>query len=138
MNIVKDLFSIACKTRLHAYAPYSDFKVGVAIYADDCEIYTGCNVENISYPCGTCAESGAIAEMIAHGGKQIKEILIVADTDELITPCGACRQKIAEFATPQTLVHLATLDGVKKTLTLQDLFPLGFANGELKNDRKDC
>lgn len=132
MNIVKDLFSAACKTRLCAYAPYSDFKVGVAVYADNNEIYTGCNVENISYPCGTCAESGAIASMIAHGGKKIREILIVADSADLITPCGACRQRIAEFATPQTLVHLANLDGVQKSLTLEELLPLSFASKELK------
>ena len=132
MNIVKDLFSAACKTRLYAYAPYSDFKVGAAVYADNHEIYTGCNVENISYPCGTCAESGAIASMIAHGGKKIREILIVADSSDLIMPCGACRQRIAEFGTAQTLVHLATLDGVQKTLTLQELFPFSFANKDLK------
>jgi len=132
MNIVKNLFSEACKTRLHAYAPYSDFAVGAAIYADDHKIYTGCNVENISYPCGTCAESGAIAAMIAQGGKQIREILIVADSSDLITPCGACRQRIAEFGLPQTRIHLANLDGVQKTMTLQELFPCGFANEELK------
>ena len=132
MNIVKNLFSAACETRLNAYAPYSIFKVGVAIYADNQEIYTGCNVENVSYPCGTCAESGAIATMIAHGGKQIREILIVADSPELITPCGACRQRIAEFATQNTLIHLADLSGVKKTLKLSELLPLGFNNKDLK------
>lgn len=132
MDIVKNLFLKAKETRSHAYAPYSHFKVGAAILADDNEIYTGCNVENASYPCGTCAETGAIAMMIAHGATQIREILVIADSQELITPCGACRQRIIEFSTPDTLVHLANFQGIQKTLSISELLPYSFNPEELK------
>ncbi len=132
MDIVKNLFSRAKETCSHAHAPYSHFRVGAAILADDNKIYTGCNVENASYPCGTCAEAGAIASMIANGATQIREILVIADSQELITPCGACRQRIAEFSTPETLVHLANFQGIKKTLSISELLPYSFNPEELK------
>ena len=92
MNTVRDLHAAACQAFERAYAPYSGFKVGAAVLDDCGHISRGCNVENVSYPCGTCAEAGAIAAMIAGGGKKIREILIVADSRELIKPCGACWQ----------------------------------------------
>ncbi len=131
MDIANKLFSAALETRNKAYAPYSDFKVGAAVFANDSQIYTGCNVENISYPCGTCAEAGAIAAMIAHGASRILEILVVADSTELILPCGACLQRIAEFADHNTKVHLANLNGVQKSLSFHDLMPYAFDNKEL-------
>ena len=80
MTMVSDLFAAAQKAFGKAYAPYSKFCVGAAILGDDGKIYNGCNVENVSYPCGTCAEAGAIAAMIAGGSKSISEILILADS----------------------------------------------------------
>ncbi|MBE6444821.1 MAG: cytidine deaminase [Alphaproteobacteria bacterium] len=127
MNNKQKLFDLAIKAAKNAYSPYSNFAVGAAILADDNNFYFGCNVENISYPVGTCAESGAIASMIANGAKQIKEILIFANSKTLIVPCGACRQRIAEFSTPQTLVHLADTEGVQKTYTIDELLPLSFS-----------
>ena len=115
MTMVSDLFAAAQKAFGKAYAPYSKFCVGAAILGDDGKIYNGCNVENVSYPCGTCAEAGAIAAMIAGGSKSISEILILADSRELIKPCGACLQRIAEFAENDTLIHLANLTGVQQT-----------------------
>jgi len=132
MDIANNLFSSAQEARKHAYAPYSGFFVGAAIYADDLNIYTGCNVENISFPCGTCAEAGAIAAMISGGAHRILEILIIADTLQPTTPCGACLQRIAEFANDGTLVHLANLNGIQKSLPLKDLLPYGFVAEELK------
>lgn len=129
--MVSDLFAAAQKAFGKAYAPYSKFCVGAAILGDDGKIYNGCNVENVSYPCGTCAEAGAIAAMIAGGSKSISEILILADSRELIKPCGACLQRIAEFAENDTLIHLANLTGVQQTLKLSDLMPLAFAAQEL-------
>ena len=126
MDIANKLFSKAQKSRQNAYAPYSKFKVGAAIYSDDLQIYTGCNVENVSYPCGTCAEAGAISAMIASGGKHIIEILIIADGTQLITPCGACLQRISEFSNEETLIHLANSNGIQKTLNIQDLLPYQF------------
>ncbi|MCX4348753.1 MAG: cytidine deaminase [Alphaproteobacteria bacterium] len=131
MTMVSDLFAAAQKAFGKAYAPYSKFCVGAAILGDDGKIYNGCNVENVSYPCGTCAEAGAIAAMIAGGSKSISEILILADSRELIKPCGACLQRIAEFAENDTLIHLANLTGVQQTLKLSDLMPLAFAAQEL-------
>lgn len=132
MDIANKLFSIAQNSCKNAYAPYSQFKVGAAVFADDLQIYTGCNVENISYPCGTCAEAGAIAEMIAKGATKILEILIYAESAELITPCGACLQRIAEFSNDKTLIHLANKKGIQQTLGLQDLMPHRFAAKEVQ------
>ncbi len=126
MKIQEKLFNLAVQARENSYSPYSGFKVGAAIYADDGNFYAAANVENISFPCGACAETGAISAMIAGGGKKIKEILILAESPTLIAPCGACRQRIAEFAEADTVVHLADLDGIKKSLTIAELLPLAF------------
>ena len=127
MNNKQKLFDLAYQAAQNSYSPYSNFAVGAGILANDNNFYFGCNVENISYPVGTCAESGAIASMIANGAKEIKEILIYADSKTLIVPCGACRQRIAEFSNPQTLIHLANTEGVQKTYTIDELLPLSFS-----------
>ena len=132
MDIADKLFSAALEVRSRAHAPYSGFKVGAALYADDLQIYKGCNVENVSFPCGTCAEAGAIADMVAHGASRILEIMVVADSQNLITPCGACLQRIAEFADAGTLVHLADFHGHRKTMPLNELLPQAFTTGELQ------
>ena len=129
MNNTKDLLNLAQKAASNAYVPYSNFHVGAAILSDSDKLYSGCNVENVSYPVGTCAEAGAIAAMIAGGDKKIKEILIYASSKELITPCGACRQRIAEFADSSTLIYLADDEGIKQTYTIAELLPYSF---------KDC
>ena len=131
MITVSDLFSAARNSFEQAYAPYSEFHVGAAILSEDEKLYAGCNVENISYPCVNCAEAGAIAAMVAGGSRIIKEILILADSKELIKPCGACLQRIAEFADTHTLIQLANLKGVQQTLSLSDLMPLAFSASEL-------
>lgn len=134
MSNETQLFSLALAARDNAYAPYSAFYVGAALIDNNSRFHSGCNVENVSYPCGTCAEAGAIAAMCAQGGTGITEILIVSGGNQLITPCGACLQRIKEFASPDTLIHLATLDGVQKTLRMQDLLPFAFDNKELRHD----
>lgn len=132
MNNQQKLFELAVLAQNNAYAPYSNFKVGVAILSDDHNFYTGCNVENIAYPSGSCAEAGAISAMIAGGGHKIKEILILADGQDLISPCGNCRQKILEFANDDTVVHLATPQGIQKTIFFSELMPLAFSETGLK------
>ena len=128
-----ELFEKALLVRKNAYAPYSKFYVGVALRTVSGQIYTGCNVENVSYPCGTCAEAGAIAAMHAAGEKLIKEILVVADGSDLIKPCGACLQRILEFSDENTKVLLADLSGIKQELTMADLLPLSFDAKELRS-----
>ncbi|MBQ7660142.1 MAG: cytidine deaminase [Alphaproteobacteria bacterium] len=134
MVFITELFEIALKARNMAYAPYSNFKVGAALLTTDNQIYVGANVENVSFPCGTCAEQSAIAAMISGGGKTIKEIVIVAESKTLIAPCGACLQRISEFSDDKTVVHLANLDGVQKSYPLGALFPVAFKQGVLKKD----
>lgn len=126
MNNIDKLLNLAKSASKNAHAPYSNFHVGAAILSDSDNFYSGCNVENIAFPVGTCAEAGAIAAMVSNSDKKIKEILIYAASQELITPCGACRQRIAEFSNSQTLVHLADDEGVKKTLTIKELLPYTF------------
>lgn len=113
----------ATQVRLRAYAPYSRFKVGAALRATSGSIHTGCNVENVAYPEGTCAEAGAIAAMIAAGDTRIAEIHVIADSPDPVPPCGGCRQKIAEFADLDVKVTMHTVDGASLTLTVAQLLP---------------
>ena len=117
------LLDAASGARLNAYAPYSNFKVGAAIRTVNGHIYAGCNVENVAYPEGTCAEAGAIAAMIVAGETEIAEILVIADSPSPVPPCGGCRQKIAEFAGQGATVTLCTTDGKARDMTVADLLP---------------
>ena len=117
------LLQAATEVRLNAWAPYSRFKVGAALRATSGKVYTGCNVENVAYPEGTCAEAGAIAAMVAGGDTRIAEIWVIADSPEPVPCCGGCRQKIAEFADADVKVTLCTTDGKQKVLTVAELLP---------------
>lgn len=121
-----DLMQAAREVRERAHAPYSGFKVGAALRAASGRIYTGCNVENIAYPEGTCAEAGAIAAMIAAGDREIKEAAVIAGGAVPVTPCGGCRQKLAEFGAPDVVVTMATLSGESLRMTLGALLPGAF------------
>jgi cytidine deaminase len=120
------LFEAARAARARAYAPYSRFPVGAALRDERGTIHAGCNVENAAYPVGTCAEAGAISAMVAGGGRRIAEILVCADGLVPVTPCGACRQRIREFAGPDTPVHAADPAGATRRFTLEDLLPAAF------------
>ena len=126
MKNYHQLFTFARNALENAYAPYSRFRVGAAVEADDSRIYTGCNVENVSYPCGTCAEAGAVAAMVCGGGKPIRRILITSDGSSPVTPCGACLQRIGEFADPDTEILLADRTGVRQTFKMAELLPNAF------------
>ena len=117
------LLDAAREVREAAYAPYSNFKVGAAVRGKSGTIYRGCNVENVAYPEGTCAEAGAIAAMCAAGDTKIAEIYVIADSPDPVPCCGGCRQKIAEFAAPDVRVTMATTDGKEKTVTVAELLP---------------
>lgn len=117
------LLDHARTVREHAYAPYSNFKVGAAVKTPDGEVFTGINVENVAYPEGTCAEAGAIAAMCASGARTIAEVAVIADAPSPVPPCGGCRQKIAEFAGPDVVVTMATMDGATRAMTVAELLP---------------
>ena len=120
------LLQAATDVRERAYAPYSRFKVGAALRASSGAVYVGCNVENVAYPEGTCAEAGAIAAMIAGGDSKIAEVFVIADSPSPVPPCGGCRQKLAEFAGAEVKVTLCTTDGLQKTMTVAELLPGSF------------
>ena len=126
-----DLLEPALQARERAYAPYSGFKVGAALRSGDGSIHAGCNVENVAYPQGTCAEAGAVAAMVAAGRTDIVEVLVVAEADPPVTPCGGCRQKLAEFAAPWTPVILADPQGVRARTTVGELLPGAFGREHL-------
>jgi cytidine deaminase len=109
--------------RENAYVPYSGFKVGAAIRAASGAVYRGVNVENVAYPEGTCAEAGAIAAMVAAGETAIAEVAVIADSPVPVTPCGGCRQKLAEFGAADVPVTLATTDGGAVRTTIGDMLP---------------
>lgn len=126
MPLVDDLFAAARAAQERAYAPYSRFKVGAAIATPEGEVFSGCNVENAAYPVGSCAEAGAIAAMVLGGRREIGSILVMGEGERLVTPCGGCRQRIREFAGPETPIHIAGPKGVRATFTLAALLPESF------------
>jgi cytidine deaminase len=121
-----ELFAAAEAVRARAYAPYSKFRVGAAILADDGNVYAGCNVENAAYPIGNCAEASAIAMMIAAGATRIRRIYITGPGSEPVTPCGGCRQRIREFADPDVVVISHGVDGSPLSRTIAELLPHSF------------
>jgi cytidine deaminase len=126
MSAAAALFEAARTAMRNAHAPYSRFPVGAAILAEDGAIYAGCNVENASYPEGWCAETSAIAAMVTGGGRRIVEVAVVAEKMPRITPCGGCRQRLREFGSRETLVHLCEAGGAVETLRLEELLPKAF------------
>ena len=120
------LLNDALAVRERAWVPYSRFKVGAAIRAQSGAVYVGCNVENVAYPQGTCAEAGAIAAMVAGGDTRIAEVVVVADSEHPTTPCGGCRQKLREFAGPEVVVTMVTLEGRSLSMTMEQLLPGAF------------
>lgn len=121
-----DLHQLALQAAKKAYSPYSQFPVGAAIRTLDGRIYSGCNIENASSPEGWCAETTAIAHMIMDGGGEIAEVAVLGLKADLCTPCGGCRQRLSEFGTAQTKVHLCDQNKIIETVSLGDLLPKSF------------
>jgi cytidine deaminase len=120
------LITAAIDAMTRAYAPYSDFAVGAALLDEQGRIHCGVNVENAAYPNGICAETSAIAMMVNAGGSRIERIAVAGGTDAgdiLCTPCGGCRQRIREFAAPDTVIIIANPGGEQQRFTLADLLP---------------
>jgi homotetrameric cytidine deaminase len=110
----------------NAHAPYSDFPVGAALRASGGGVYAGANVENAAYPQGQCAEASAIGALVAAGARRITEVAVVARKEDFCPPCGGCRQRLSEFAGPETPVHLGRPGGTRRTLTMAELLPHAF------------
>ncbi len=127
-----DLFEAATEAMKKCHAPYSNFPVGAAIRSPSGNIYAGCNIENASFPEGWCAETSAISHMIMGGDREIAEILVIAEKKAKTSPCGGCRQRISEFASADTPVHLCDASGVVETVTLAQLLPASFGCEDLK------
>ena len=123
---VEALFDAAKAAYDNAYAPYSKFPVGAAVMTPEGEIFSGCNVENAAYPQGSCAEAGAIAAMARAGRRRIAEAVVVGGGADLCTPCGGCRQRLREFAGPDTPIHVAGPEGLRASFTLAELLPQSF------------
>lgn len=130
---LEPLYQAAQTAAAQAYAPYSQFPVGVAVRAISGQIYTGCNVENASYGATVCAERNAIAAGVVAGERQFDALLVYTPQSDLTPPCGMCRQVIAEFFLPDTIIyssnHLEQLQGWQVQQLLPDAFtPLYLAN----------
>ena len=121
-----ELIAAAQAVRAKAHAPYSRFAVGAAVLDEYGHIHAGCNVENAAYPQGWCAETSALAVMVAAGGRRVRAVAVCAVAGQPVTPCGGCRQKLREFAADDCPVWLADLSGLRATHTLGELLPCSF------------
>ena len=127
-----EMLAVANAARAAAYAPYSRFRVGAALLAEDGRIFGGCNVENAAYPEGVCAEGGAISAMVLAGQRRAKAVLVVGAGAHLTPPCGGCRQKLREFCDPtQFQVLIVNEDGRQQQWTLEELLPSSFGPDHL-------
>ena len=138
MNIaLQPMLDVAREALARAHAPYSRFRVGACLRAGSGRLYGGCNVENSAYPVGQCAEATAIGAMVVAGDHEIVEVVVLTEGRESCSPCGRCRQQLAEFARSGVPVHLAGPEGVRVTTTLGELLPLAFGRETLGPRRPD-
>lgn len=127
---IKRMLEVANKAKENSYSPYSKFRVGAAILCKDGSIFPGTNIENCSYPAGTCAERSAISCAISNGHRDFEAILITSDIkDDFITPCGICRQAIVEFGNLEVI--LTQGNGTLKRTHIADLLPMAFTPADL-------
>jgi cytidine deaminase len=127
----EQLMTEAKKARERAYVPYSNFPVGAALLTADGKVYYGCNIENASYPMTNCAERTAMFKAISEGDTAFTALAVVGDTEGPISPCGACRQVIAEFCAPDMPVYLTNLNGAVQETTVSELLPGAFSTEDL-------
>ena len=131
LQAIPELTTRARAVMKHAYAPYSKFRVGAALLAKDGTIFTGCNVENASYPAGTCAERAALAQAVSAGHRAFEAVVIVSDATSATPPCGICRQALAEFGLGLKVIAV-TKKGTKEMWILNQLLPDAFTPSKLK------
>ncbi|XP_062511498.1 cytidine deaminase-like [Corticium candelabrum] len=132
---IQELVKACQDAKLHAYCPYSHFRVGAALLTDDDRLFTGCNVENSSYGLSICAERTAIVKAVSEGCRKFKAIAVACDMREkTVTPCGACRQFLSEFGSDWTVV-LTKPDLSYTCLSVSDLLPHHFSAKDLEAER---
>jgi cytidine deaminase len=124
-GIDEELIARATAAMGHAYAPYSKFSVGAALEADDGRVFVGCNVENASYPVGMCAERVALGHAVASGARQFRRVAVASSGARPASPCGMCRQALAEFGIDLEVVSV-TVGGDSRRWTLAELLPADF------------
>ncbi len=132
MNTEDTLFQHAKAMLKRAYAPYSHFPVGAALVTEDGSVFSGCNIENAAYGLTTCAEACAISHMVAAGHTHIAAMAVIATSDTLCFPCGACRQRIREFSDHNTQLFLCDDTGVQSIVSLDALLPHSFSKAQLE------
>lgn len=125
-----DLIAKAVEARENSLAPYSGFKVGAAIATPDGRVFTGCNIENVSYGLSICAERVALWKALSEGAREFDEMAVVTEAETLTSPCGACRQLLWEYCGDIT-IHLHSLKGLEEEHQLAELFPFPFDNRSL-------
>lgn len=128
----EQLIQEAKEARKNAYAPFSNFLVGAAVYTGNNKIYRGCNIENASFGLTNCAERTAIFKAISEGERKIKAIAVVGDTEGPISPCGACRQVMVEFCDQDTKIYLTNLHGNTEEWTMAELLPGAFQASDME------
>lgn len=128
-----ELVAAAVQAREHAHAPYSRFAVGAAVATDDGRVFAGCNVENVSYGLTVCAERVAVFQAVSAGARRVVAVAVVTGSQG--SPCGACRQVLAEFAAPEVPVYIASPAGAWRERLLGDLLPECFGPDDLTRGR---
>ncbi|HEX3753455.1 MAG TPA: cytidine deaminase [Rhizomicrobium sp.] len=126
-----DMLALARTMMARAYAPYSSFAVGAVLRGANGKLYGGCNVENAAFPESCCAETSAICAMVSDGERRITEILVMAASDDPVTPCGGCRQRLREFADDDVKAHFCSPSGRRGTMTMGELLPHSFGPAHL-------
>lgn len=130
----EELVQKAAEAKEKAYVPYSKFRVGAAILTEDDQVFTGCNIENASYSLTNCAERTTIFKAVSEGYHKFKAIALSTDTEEITSPCGACRQVLMEFGANIDVI-MANVQGQYRVYKAKDLLPLAFSPEKLEEER---
>ncbi|HPT83017.1 MAG TPA: cytidine deaminase [Limnochordia bacterium] len=133
----RELMELAVKARERAYVPYSRFQVGAALLGADGKVYLGCNIENAAFSPTNCAERTAVFKAVSEGVTKFAALAVVAATEEPVTPCGVCRQVLAEFCDPEMPVYLGNLQGAVVKTTVGELLPGAFTSQALRSGDQD-
>jgi len=134
---IENLLNESKLARKQAYVPYSEFPVGAALLGENGEVYHGCNIENSSFGMTNCAERTAFFKAVSEGVHSFKALAVVGDTDKPISPCGACRQVMAEFCDADMPVYLTNLKGEVLETTVAELLPGAFKKEDLHFEREE-